>query len=553
MNQPQVVGQPTTHQHFSYGINRMADLLAPTLGPTGGVVVNHQPSTSNKIEFLDDSATIVRRILSLGSPQHDVGAMVMRNLIWRVGQTVGDGGTVAAILARAIYNESRRMVAAGANSVRVTSGINKAVDVAIASLREQAKVVDSENDLVSVARTIIGEDALSAMVGEMSFLLGPDAHVVVEKYVAPYLQRRYVAGSHYKADILSMYFYTQAEQKKTVLSAPAIALTEDRLSTVEEVLPLMEAAIRRGFKSLVIVAMDVKAEALGMLVSNNQLPEDKKKLDLLAVKLKDVGDERRWALQDLALMTGATVLGNDMDRKTTLAVDSDLGEAQRAEYFNKAFVVVSNPSARAAIQQEVTMLRNYVTTLRLDEEDRPKIVKRLGRLTGGIGELKVGANSKLERQLMHDNAERAFKVLSAAQYNGVIAGGGGGYLHCLPALQALIDTGTSPSLNGSGPIMDDEVFGVQVVMQALQEPMRQILVNTGVSSPAVYIQRVQDAGGAATFDAMSGEVVDAFEGGVLDVTDVSVTSLKTAASGATMALSTDAIVYHKKPEQSLEP
>ena len=223
----------------------IADLLAPTLGPTGGPVASG-PDAGSRVEILDDAATIVRRIISLGLPQKDVGAMVMRNLIWRVGQRAGDGGATAAVLARAIYKEGLRLSNAGLNQMRLSRGIEEGVRIATEALLAQARPVSGENELAAVARTITKDDALSAVLGEMSYLLGPDAHVIIEKYVAPYLQRRYIAGAHFGAEISSMYFYTQPEQKKTVLNEPAVAMLEERLDQAEQVVPLMEAALQRG-------------------------------------------------------------------------------------------------------------------------------------------------------------------------------------------------------------------------------------------------------------------------------------------------------------------
>ncbi|MEZ4675452.1 MAG: hypothetical protein R2932_14560 [Caldilineaceae bacterium] len=188
----------------------------------------------------------------------------------------------------------------------------------------------------------------------MSYLLGPDAHVIIEKYVAPYLQRRYIAGAHFGAEIRSMYFYTQPEQRRAVLTAPAIAICEERLTEAAQVIPLMEGALKLGAKGLVIIAQDVSGSALGTLVTNQQLPEDKKKLSLLAVKLKPVGDEYRWALADLALLTGASILGANHMRKGATALPTDLGRTQRVEFANKGVVVVAHDSKRADIREEVS-------------------------------------------------------------------------------------------------------------------------------------------------------------------------------------------------------
>jgi chaperonin GroEL len=495
------------------------------------------------VELLDDAATIVRRIISLGSAQRDVGAMVMRNLVWRVGQRAGDGGATAAVLARAIYCDGLRMSAGGINPARMARGIEEGVRLAINALRAQTQPVTSEDELAALARTITKDEALSAVLGEMSYLLGPDAHVVIEKFVAPYLHRRYVAGARLGAEIQSMYFYTEPEQKKAVLNAPAIAICDERLTTAEQTVPLMEAAVAQGAKSLTIIAMDVSGAALGALVTNNQAPKEKKKLSILAVKLKPVGQELKWAMTDLALLTGATVLGANQGRSAAKARPEDLGRAQRAEFVTNSVVIVPHDSKRAEIHDEITNLRKFIVEAPLDDEERPKLIKRLAVLTGGVGELKIGAHTKGERELRETQSERSFKVLSSAQRGGVVAGGGAALFHCVPTLLAAAAKDTDYDL----------AAGLRVVARALSQPLRQIIINSHANAPEVFIDQVRTGGVGTTYDALNQRVVNAQEAGILDATDVITRVLHIAASGAMMALSTDAIVYHKKPQESMTP
>lgn len=543
MNRPQVVGQPTTSKHFKHGIDRIGDLLAPTLGPTGGHIASQRDS-GMKVELLDDAATIVRRILSIGSAQHDIGAMVMRNLIWRVAQRAGDGGATAAVLARAFFNEGLRLVTAGVNPVRLERGVNRAVKQTLELLKQQARPATDEDTLAAVARTITKENNMAAMLGEMSYLLGPDAFVMVEKYVAPYLEREYINGAHYKAKISSMYFYSDPQRKRAVVAEPAVAVIDGKVTEANQALALMEGALKLGKKALVIVSHDVTGAALGLLLANHQAPKEKKKLDVLTVKLNTIGDERRWGWADLCTMTGATLLGPSSDRNADKARPEDLGQAQRAEYINEGIVIVANREAREPIQAEVSQVRAYIESTPLDDEDRVKHVKRLGTLTGGIGRLKIGASSKLEREMMYQQAQRSFNVLSAAQRGGVIPGGGAALLHCVSALQA------TAAANGAS---EEEIMGIQLVARVLPIVLSQIVKNAGLDHPPVIIDRLCTAGPEYTYDALNGRIVNAYETGILDVVDVVSTALSTASSGAMMALTTDAIVYHKKPEQSIHP
>ena len=253
MPKPKVIGQPTSAHHLNMGMNALADLLAPTLGPVGGIVAN-QRDFKRSAELLDDSATAVRRILNLGDPRADVGAMLMRSMVWRVVQRAGDGGATAAVLSRAIYRDALRVLASGANAMQVAKGVERAVAAAVKSLQAQARPVNHENDLAHVALTVIRDPDLAAVLGEMSYLLGPDAHVTIEKYVAAYLQQFYHAGASYRAQIASMYFYTDAPQKSAILPAGAIALVDGKLETAEDVVPILRAAVQSGARSLTIVA-----------------------------------------------------------------------------------------------------------------------------------------------------------------------------------------------------------------------------------------------------------------------------------------------------------
>ena len=551
MPRPQVVGQPTSTKHFMAGINALADLLGATLGPVGGPVAN-QRDWQGKPELLDDSATTVRRILGLADPRADVGAMLIRSTVWRVVQRAGDGGAMAAVLFRAIYKEATRLVAAGANAMQLARGINLAVDAAVDALRAQSRPVRNENDLAAVALTVIQDRPLAAVLGEMSYLLGADAHVAVEKYVAQYLQQFYHPGVRYKAQIASMYLYTDPEQRRSVMPAGLVAIVDGNLEKVDDVVALLNAMVQSGGDTLTIVGNRFSDEVLGVLVANSRAGEEpkktngddkqkqRKKYGLAAAQIKLVGAERRDALDDLAVMTGATVLGRDFTKPTARATVADLGRALRTEVDKDAIYVVPEHQHNPEVRERAAELRQQLAKMTLDDEDRPKLVARVSALSGGMGVLKIGAESKLDREVRAENAEKTLKVLSAAQHGGVAPGGGAAYIHAIPALDNLDVDG-------------DVAMGVQVVARALAAPMRQILKNAHVPSENVIIDRVRTAGPTSTYDVFHEKVVDAFEGGVLDVSHVLTHVLQTAASGAIMALSTDVIVYRKKPEQVYKP
>jgi chaperonin GroEL len=542
VTRPGLAFQPDAGNQFFGGIAALADMLALTLGPTSGPVMSYD-ETRRKAEVLDDAATTLRRILGLGRPDLDVGAMLLRGVVWRLEQQVGDGGATAVVLMRALIAEGMRQVSSGANAMRLIEGMRRGAVVALDALRSQSHPVTGERSLAAVARAVMQDDDLAAVLGEMSYLLGADGHLQIESYVAPYLERQYLGGAHYGAEISSMYFYTEPERKRTVLSSPAVALLDKPLTEAEQAVALLEAAINAGRKSLLIIAPDVSGPALNLLVTNHMQPADKRKLIILAVKPKAVGDERRFALQDLAAMTGAAVLGEIGERTARTARAEDLGIAQRVEFADRSLVVTMESERRSVIQEQIVDLGNRLARTPYDDDERPILTRRLAALTGGIGVLKIGAYHQPARDLRRAQAERAWKVLSAVQRGGVVAGGGGALLHCQSALLAAAV---------HEPEADCEL-GMRVLAQALLAPQRQILTNAGVTAPAVYLQRLVEMGAPATYDVASATIVDAQRSGLLDATDVVAAVLQAAVSGAIMALSTDAIVYHRKPQQSFTP
>ena len=532
-----VAGPEETHENLSSGINAIADLLASTLGPVGGRVVNQRDGTRGP-EFLDDAATAVRRILSLGDPRVDIGAMLMRHIVWRVAGQVGDGGAATALLTREIYRQALKMLTAGIGYRELEIGLQAATAVVRQSLKEMAYPVETEDDLALVALTVVKDRNLAATIGELSFLLGADARISVEKFVAPYLAREYHAGANYKAEIASFHLYTDPIRKWAIYGDSTIALVDDTLSEADETVALIEAAMKMGKKSLVIIASHFREEALHVMVRNQT--EEKKKISILGVQLKEIGDPRRMAFRDLTTLTGATILGRNYYAYAARAKQADLGEAMRVQVDRKTLQLQPYRSRTAAVQETVDQLRLRIEGLRVDDDERPEIINRLAALTGGMGVLKVGTNLKQERDVLSALSERALTAASQAHKTGVVPGGGAAFVHARNALDDL-------ELEG------EENFGVKVLRDALDAPFLQIVKNAGIESPSVAAIRLEEAGPAYAYDVVSKKLVDAHETGLVDVTGVQTAVLETAISGALMALGTNTIVYHRDPSQSMEP
>jgi chaperonin GroEL len=428
--------------------------------------------------------------------------------------------------------------------MQLIRGVRLGMEAASAALLAQAEPCGDETQLAAAARTVTRDDELAAILGEMSYLLGPDAPVQIETYVAPYLQREYIAGAVCKAKILSAHFYTESERKRAALPAPAVALLEHNLTSAEQAVGLLRATLEAGRASLLIIAPDVSGQALQLLVANHAQPAAKRKVAVLATALTLVGEERATALQDLTLLSGATLLGTNAGRDAAKATAADLGFVLRAEFNAQKLAVIAEPARRAAVQDEIATVRRRLDQMTLDDKDRPALARRLAMLSGGLGVLKVGAVSKLATELRKSQAERTLQVLSAVQRSGLVAGAGAAFIHCIPAVQAAA---------ANEDLTDDVRVGLRVLADALSAPTRQILHNARIEPPAVVIDRIASAGPRATYDWEQGAVVDAHAAGVVDAAGVLLAVLQTAASGAMMALSTDAVVYHKKPAQSMEP
>ena len=542
ITRPAISFQPEARNQFYSGIAAVADMLAVGLGPLSGHVLVDD-TTRKRVETLDDAATTLRRIISLGQADLDVGAMLVRGVIWQLEQRVGDGGKSAAILLHELVSEGMRQVTAGASAMRLIAGLRRGADVAAAAVRTQARPVLGERNLAAVARTLTHDDALAAILGEMSYLLGADGYLHMEMHVAPYLERVYIGGARYAATCVSAYFYSEPERKRAVAAAPAMVLLDKPLAEAEQALTLLNILVAADHKHVVVVAPEISGAALNLLVANHMQPVDKRKIAIMGVKLSAVGDELRTALQDLALMTGATVLGDANVRPIRAARAADIGTANRVEFADASLIVTATGERRNMVQHEIAAARRRLAALAYDDSERPALIRRLAALSGGLGVLKIGDYYSTGRDLRRAQAERAWKVLSAVQRGGVVPGGGATLLHCQTAVLAAADHEADA----------DVALGMRVLAHALPAPQRQILLNASVAAPAVYLHRLQTAGAPAAFDVLSSTVVDAHAQGLLDATDVVLGILDSAVSGATMALSTDTIVYHRKPKQSTTP
>jgi chaperonin GroEL len=531
MNRPLVIPGLNAQRELKKGFDALADLLASTLGPAEGIVVHDK---NGQPELLNDSAAISRRIISLGDPQRDVGAMLLRNLVWNVGKRVGDGGAMAALLARAMFSDSLRLVAAGVNPTLLAQEIQQSVSRVLLALKDQAVSITGEDDLARMALAFTHDPDLAQALGEMSSLLGPDGHVLIEDYAAPYLERRYTSGATFRGQIASYHLYSDPARKRAYASQASLALIDSSLHNVEDVLPVLKAGLEAGRKSLVILARRYGEGALGVLIANKNALRDK--LQIVAALVEPVGDDQQFVMDDLALLSGGTILGGVQGKPLEKALPGDLGQALLVEVTEDRVVVDTGARHALDVQEMVRMLNSRLADLEPSSEERPALIRRLARLSGGMGELRIGALSDHARSLKHNQAERALRVLSSAQREGVVAGGGAAFVHCLPVVNDC--TG-------------DSGMGAGVVRRALPVILRQILYNAYIENPGQVIQSIIDSGPACAFDVLQESIVDSRETGLVDSAGVLSVVLTMAASTAVMALKTGTLVCHRNPKPNV--
>ncbi len=537
MPRPTVLSSPEAAARLKQGFDTLARLLALTLGPSQGVVLS-STLLAPQPELLSDAATIARRMAALPEPSQDVGAMLLRNLVWRVHERVGDGGATTAVLAQAILAQATRFVLAGANPVLLQQGIRQAAHRAVERLGELAEPPQGEQDFIGVAQAVTAYPDLSKILGELFDLLGPHAYITIEDYMAPYLERVYLDGGQWKARLISPYLVTSPGSGRSVLADASVAVFDGAVTTVEQVRPVLELALKQKPPHLLLAAHSISGEALTTLVATHTNHPEMK---IAAVALERFGEKLQADLQDLALLSGAQLISPVTGRQLQSIQAADLGRARRSEASTESLFMVGGAGQPAAVRAEIERLQGRAGALPFDDEERQELELRLGRLSGSAAILKIGALTKSERDVYHQKAEQGVKALRATLEEGVLPGGGSAYLHCLEAVEPLTGHAT------------DVQLGATALARALEAPFRQILENAHVENPAVHLQQVIEAGPAHTFDAVCKQVRPARQAGILDPAKVLRVALETATSGANMAISTGTVVLKRKPRISYQP
>jgi chaperonin GroEL len=514
------------------GYGDLAELMALTLGPTQGFVLNHREH--REPELIEDSASAVRRIIETPGRARTVGAMLIRNIAWGVQTRAGDGVATAAVLSQAILREATRYARAGGDPVIVKSGIERALAVALDALAVQSRPVTGEEHLTRLAQTITGDPDLSLLLGEMLDVLGPAAHVAVEDYEAPYLERAYQDGGSWRAAIASPYLLTDVVSRRAVLEDCHVVLYASKLDSVDDMAPLL-ALIAQGKARLLLVAHEISGKALNTLLINH----DRGIVKTVVVWLRRGGEDRANDYSDLAVLTGATVLGPEYGRLLRNIEKGDLGGAHRVEATADELLIrggAGDPAVRRA----------FVDGLRLELDERGTAQEdvgrrlRLARMAGGSGVLKVGAHTRSERESRHQRAEKAIRALRLALQDGVVPGGGAAYLRAAESVRSFAATLTGDSRQGA-----------LILAQAMEGPCQRIVQNRGGIAPNTVLAELYRSGPGYTYDVLTNRIVLARESGLEDPMGVLRVALEAAVSGAMSALTVAVMVLRRQPWREL--
>ncbi|MBY1987306.1 chaperonin GroEL [Clostridioides difficile] len=510
-----------TRRALEAGVNKLADTVKVTLGPKGRNVILDKKFGSPLIT--NDGVTIAKEI-ELEDRFENMGAQLVKEVATKTNDVAGDGTTTATVLAQAIIREGLKNVTAGANPILLRKGIQKAVTVAVEELKNQSRIVETQEAISQVASISAGDEEVGKLIAEAMEIVGKDGVITVEESQTMNTELDAVEGMQFDRGFVSAYMVTDVDKMEAVLNDPYILITDKKISNIQELLPVLEQIVQQG-KKLLIIAEDVEGEALSTLVVNKL----RGTFDVVAVKAPGFGDRRKEMLQDIAILTGAQVISEELGYDLKEADLSMLGRASSVKVTKESTTIVDGSGDKKAIEDRVTQIKHQVEQTTSDF-DREKLMERLAKLAGGVAIVKVGAATEVELKERKLRIEDALNATRAAVEEGIVAGGGTAFVSVIPAIGTLIE-----SLEG------EVKLGAQIVKKALEEPLRQIAINAGLEG-AVIVQNVVNSEAETGFDALNEKYVNMIEAGIVDPTKVSRSALQNAASIASTFLTTEAAV-----------
>ena len=513
------------------GVDKLADAVKVTLGPKGRNVVIGKKFGAPTIT--NDGVSIAREV-ELEDPFENMGAQLVKEVATKINDVAGDGTTTATVLAQALIKEGLRNVAAGANPAGLKRGIEKAVKAAVESIAAQSQTVSDKNQIAQVATISAADSSIGEVIADAIDKVGKDGTVTVEESNTFGIELELTEGMQFDKGYLSPYFVTDAERQEAVLEDAYILFTSSKISAVHDLVPVLEKIMQSG-RALLIIAEDVEGEALATLVVN----KIRGTFTSVAVKAPGFGERRKAMLQDMAVLTGGTVISEEIGLKLDSATVDLLGRARRIVVTKDATTIVDGAGEHADVQGRVAQIKREIEDTDSDW-DREKLQERLAKLAGGVAVVKVGAATEIELKEKKHRIEDALSATRAAIDEGIVAGGGTALVRSRKAVDKLIETLTG-----------DEATGARIVANSLSAPLRLIAQNAGYEG-AVKVREVADAKGSVGLNAATGELEDLVKAGVIDPAKVTRSALQNAASIAALLLTTEAIVADK-PEPAGAP
>ncbi len=522
----QILFNEEARRSLERGVNALADAVKVTLGPKGRNVVLEKKFGAPTIT--NDGVTIARDI-ELEDPFENMGAQLVKEVSIKTNDVAGDGTTTATVLAQAMINEGMRNVAAGANPMVLKKGIKKAVDVLVDELKNVSQKVETKAAKAQVASISAADDEIGNLIADAMEKVGDDGVITIEESKTMETHLETVEGMQFDRGYISPYMATDADKMEAVLSNPYVFITDRKITMIADIMPVLEKVVQNGGE-LLIIAEDVEGEALATLVVNKLRGTFK----AVAVKAPGFGDRRKAMLQDIATLTGATVISEEVGRKLDSASMADLGRAGQVRVTKELTTIVDGLGDKDAIAARVAQIRAQIPETTSDF-DKEKLQERLAKLAGGVAVIKVGAATEVELKDKKLRIEDALNATRAAVAEGIVAGGGTALLQVQPALAKIKATG-------------DEKTGVEIVKRAIEEPVRQIAYNAGLEG-AVIVDTIKRSRKGYGFNALTEEYVDMIEAGIVDPTKVTRSALQNAASIASMVLTTESIVADKPAKE----
>lgn len=515
------------------GIDKLANTVKITLGPKGRNVVLDKKFGAPLIT--NDGVTIAKEI-ELEDPFENMGAQLVKEVATKTNDAAGDGTTTATLLAQAIVREGMKNIAAGANPMVLKKGIAKAVDTAVTTIIANSKTVDGTDDIARVGTVSSADESVGKLIAEAMEKVTSDGVITIEESKTAETYSEVVEGMQFDRGYISPYMVTDTDKMEAVYDDPYILITDKKISSIQEILPLLEQIVQSG-KKLVIIAEDIEGEALTTIILNNLRGTFK----VAAVKAPGFGDRRKEMLRDIAILTGGEVISEEIGLELKDATIEQLGTARQVVIQKENTIIVDGSGNKDEIKSRVNQIKSAIETTTSDF-DREKLQERLAKLSGGVAVIKVGAATEIEMKEKKLRIEDALAATKAAVEEGIVAGGGTAFINAIPAVEKIL-----PSLDG------DEKTGAKIILKALEAPVRQIAENAGLEGSVIIdkIRRSRKVGYG--FDAYNETYCDMIPAGIVDPTKVTRSALQNAASVAAMVLTTESLVADIKEDTPAMP